>query len=220
MVTKDYIKDIIPPLKKTDTVVRALQWMAAFRIDHLPVVDEKKYVGIITESELLKCTNQNLTLDEISPVYNPVFIYESQYIYDALQFISNHHLSVIPVLNAANNYMGLLTVVDVVEGFAQTKSVKTPGGIIIVHIPVKNFSFAEIANVVESNQGTILSSTVNELPDPTTYEVIIKINKIDLTRILAGFYRHNINVVASYNHADVSGDMQNRYDSFMSYLNV
>lgn len=220
MVTKDYIKDLIPPLKKTDTVVRALQWMTAFRLDHLPVVDGKNYVGMVTESQLLKCPNQNLTLEEVSPLYNPVFIYESQYIYDALQFISNHHLPVIPVLNSANHYKGLLTVVDVVEGFAQSKSVKTPGGIIIVHVPAKNFSFAEIANVVESNHGTILSSTVNELPDPSMYEAIIKINKIDLTRILAGFYRHNLNVVASYNHADVSGDMQNRYDSFMSYLNV
>ncbi len=220
MITKNYIKDFIPPLKYSDSGVRAMQWMQSFHLNHMPVVDDVKYVGMISEDDLRKAKDLSKPLSELNLKPDRVFIFESQYIYDALQFVSNNGYSVVPVLNADEHYIGLLTVVDVIDCFAQTKSVKTPGGIIILEVGANNYSLSEISQIVESNEGSILSASVNQTPDTNRLEVTLKINKLDLSRILASFYRLNYNVVASYNQTDLSNDLQDRYNAFMTYLNV
>jgi len=45
MRAKDLINYTIPPLKLSDRVDRAYQWMSEFHIHELPVVDEKKFIG-------------------------------------------------------------------------------------------------------------------------------------------------------------------------------
>ncbi|HRB40824.1 MAG TPA: CBS domain-containing protein, partial [Bacteroidia bacterium] len=98
--------------------------------------------------------------------------------------------------------------------------VKTPGGIIILNVERKNYSMQEIARITESNGALILSSSVNQLPDSEIFEVTLKVDKLDLSRILAGFYRMDYNVVASYQTTDLPTDIEDRYQAFMTYLNV
>lgn len=220
MTLKDFIKHQIPPLKDTDTIATAKEWLRAFKTGSLPVLSGKKYLGLIDEQGLQNITNTQTLLSTLAFSSQNYFVFYNQYINDALQLMSNYKIEILPVLNSKGEYTGMLTALDIIEAIAQSKSVKTPGGVIEVHMPVKDFSIADIANIVESNEGSILNITVQQLPDITQYSVTIKINKVDLTRILAGFYRHDIHVAAYYNHTDGSGDIQDRYDSFMSYLNV
>jgi len=220
MVTKNYIKDFIPPLKVTDTGVRALQWMKSFHLDHLPVVEGVKYKGILKDADVEKASNLNVTLAEMDLPYNRIFINENQYIFDALEFITKYGLSIVPVLNNEGNYVGLLTLVDVIDCFAQTKSVKTPGGIVILKIKEKDYSLSEISRIVEANDGVILSSSLEQTADPAEFELTLKINKLDLSRILASFFRLNFQVIASYHNSELTNDMEDRYNAFMTYLNV
>ncbi|MBS1764591.1 MAG: CBS domain-containing protein [Bacteroidetes bacterium] len=220
MITKDYIKDFIPPLKVTDTVVRALQWMQSFNLNHLPVVDGVKFVGIITESELIKCADKSLTIAKLNPSYLREFILDSQYIYDALEFVTLKGLDIVPVINKDGQYRGLLTLTDIIDCFAQTSSVKTPGGIIILKVAVKNYSLQDIARIVESNGAMILSTSLNQTDDPLHYELTIKVDKLDLTRVLAGLYRFDYEVIASYQSSELSSELEDRYKAFMTYMNV
>jgi CBS domain-containing protein len=220
MITKDFIKDFIPPLKLSDTVIRALQWMQAFNLNHLPVVDGTRYVGIITENELNKCDDKTKALKDQPLQYQNVFIFESQYIYDALEFVTAKGLSIVPVISKEGNYRGLLTLVDIIDCFAQTSSVKTPGGIIILQIPVNNYSLQDVSRIIESNGAIILSSSLNQPADTTFYELTLKVDKLDLSRILAALYRFNYKVIASYQTTDLPSDLEERYQAFMTYLNV
>lgn len=220
MITKNYIKDFIPPLKITDTGVRAMQWMKSFHLDHLPVVEGVKYKGILRDSDLQKVSDLNATLAELNLPYTRIFINENQYIFDALEFITKYGISIVPVLNNEGNYVGLLTLVDVIDCFAKTKSVKSPGGIIILKIKEKDYSLSEISRIVEANEGLILSSSLEETADPAEFELTLKINKLDLSRILASFFRLNFQVVASYHNSEFTNDMEDRYNAFMTYLNV
>lgn len=220
MTLKDFIKHQIPPLKETDTIATAIAWLRTFKTSSLPVLNGTKYLGLIDEQTILNIPDKQTLLSTITPSNQNYFVFYNQYINDALQLMSNYKIEILPVLNSKGEYTGMLTALDIIEAIAHSKSVKTPGGVIELQVPVKDFSISHLANIVESNEGTILNITVEQLPDITQCSVTIKINKVDLTRILAGFYRHDIKVIATYNHTDGTGDIQDRYDSFMSYLNV
>ncbi len=46
MIAEDLINHMIPPLKATDDAHKAIVWMEEFRCNYLPVVDERKIIGI------------------------------------------------------------------------------------------------------------------------------------------------------------------------------
>ena len=145
---------------------------------------------------------------------------EYQHIFDAIKFASNNDFTVIPVLNDRDQYLGLVTVMDIIHALAESNSVQNPGGIVVLEVARKDFSLGEISRIVESEGAQILSSNAIVTADPEVIEVTLKINRIDLTRILAGFYRHNFEVKASYHQSEFQQDLQSRYDAFMNYLKM
>jgi len=220
MLVKDLIKDTIPPLKPEDSGRRAIRWMEEFRVRQLPVVNKQNFIGLISDVDVLSITDPNLPLSHYTLSFIRPYINENQHVYDALKFATNNKFSLIPVLTDEQHYAGVITMYDLVECFAELKSVKVPGGIIILEFSNKDFSFSEVAQVVESNDARILSSSLNLSDDNTKIELTLKINKLDLSRILAAFYRYNYTIKASFHHSDQQEDLQNRYDSFMNYLNI
>ena len=49
MLAEELIVDNIPPLSKNDTGETALRWMDEFKIMHLSVVENKNFLGTISD---------------------------------------------------------------------------------------------------------------------------------------------------------------------------
>ena len=49
----DLITPDVPPLRPQDDVGRALDWMEEFKVGHLPVVNEGRLVGMVTQSDVV-----------------------------------------------------------------------------------------------------------------------------------------------------------------------
>jgi len=148
------------------------------------------------------------------------FVYESQHIYEVIKLASSMKLSVLPVLNTQEHYVGIIPVISLIHQFATLAATREPGGIIILEMNVHDYSMTQVAQIVEGNDAKILSSYVNSLADSTKIEVTLKLNKADLSAILQTFYRYNYNVKASFHQSEFSDDMKNRFDSFMNYINI
>lgn len=220
MLSKSLIKDVIPPLKISDTGERALLWMAEFRLRYLPVVDGTKFLGIISETDVHGLADRSLHLGHYSLPLDPVFIREDQHVYDVVKFISNYNYPIVPVLDSDQHYAGMITVMDVIESFAELFVVKAPGAIIQLEVNQHDYKLSEIAQLVESNDAIIMSLSANPKPDQSKIEITIKVNKVDLSRILSALYRYNYNVIAFYHQSEFTEDLQSRYDSFMNYLKM
>jgi len=61
---------------------------------------------------------------------------------------------------------------------------------------------------------------VNARIDSTNMEVILKVNKQDINPVMSTFNRYNYTVKASYGEDEDPGDLKDRFDSLMNYLNV
>jgi acetoin utilization protein AcuB len=221
MLLRNLIHDLVPPLKTTDTAQRALLWMETFRQSNLPVISEKgSYMGMVYEQDLAKLEIRDVPLFTLSIPFNRLYVNEYQHIFDAIKFAANNDFTVIPVLNDKEQYLGLLTIMDIINALAEANSVQNPGGIVVLEVDKTRYSLGEITRIVEAEGAQILSASAVVTSDPDKVEVTLKINFIDLTRILAGFYRHNFEVKASYHQSEFQPDLQSRYDAFMNYLKM
>jgi hypothetical protein len=77
-----------------------------------------------------------------------------------------------------------------------------------------------MAQIVEADNAQILSSYVQSFPDSTRLEVTLKINKTDLSGIIASFERYDYQVKAVFNSTMSDNGTEDRFNSFMNYLNV
>jgi CBS domain-containing protein len=220
MLISKIIKDVVPPLKSTDTVRRALTWMEQFRHSQLPVISEVGFIGVVVERDLKLVEKKDGSLSDTAVPINRLFVYENQHIFEAVKLAANNGFTIVPVLNEAEQYVGLLTLMDITEAIAAANSVQNPGGIIVVELDKKDYVLSEISRIVEYEGAQVLSANAVVTDDPERIEVTLKVNRIDLTRILAGFYRHNLDVKASYQQSEIQKDLQSRYDAFMNYLGI
>lgn len=215
------ISDVVPALKTSDTGFQALTWMDIFRISHLPIVNNSEFLGLISDKDIydLNMADEPIGNHKLS-LFSP-FVYENQHIYEVIELVSRLNLSAVPVLDHKNNYLGLITLTELIEKFADLPAVKHPGGILVLELNVHDYSLSQIAQIVESNDAKVLSLYITSSEDSTKMDVIIKINRTDLSSIIQTFERYDYTIKASYlkdNEAD--NLIKNRYELFMRYLNV
>ena len=221
MHAKDLISDIVPSLKTSDTGIQALSWMEIFRISHLPIVNNKEFLGLISDTDIydLNMADEPIGNHKLS-LFSP-FVTDNQHIYEVIELVAQLKLSVIPVLNEKKEYLGLITLHDLLQGFSKITAVDKHGAIIVLEMNVNDFSLTEVAQIIESENIKILSLYVSDSESSTKIDVTIKINTSDASRVLQSFNRYNYTVKGSYmEDNDMDSLYQNRFDEFMRYLNI
>lgn len=220
MLAKDLITDEIPPLKTSDTGLMAINWMDEFKVSHLPIVNKHEYLGLISDTDIL---DLNITEEELGKTKLSLirpFVLENMHVYEVIKMISNLKLTVLPVLNEHQHYVGLIPLTALLHQFSTLAATREPGGIIVLEMGLHDYSLTQIAQIVEGNDAKILSLYVNPLEDSTKIEITLKLNKQELSGVLQTFYRYNYNVKQSFHQSEFLDDMKNRFDSFMNYINI
>lgn len=220
MFAEEIISNTIPPLKINDTVQKALDRMNDFKLKHMPVVNEATLLGLVSEDDLLNVDEHDAGLTASGVNFLPAFTLSNAHTYDVIRLMSQLKLTSVPVLDQQKNYLGLISINEIVDAVAEQYAVNEPGGIIVLEISNRDNSLAHIAQIVEADNAQILSSYVNSFEDSTRLEVTIKVNKTEITSLVASFERYDYLVKEVYNNTQIDDGSQERYDSFMNYLNV
>jgi acetoin utilization protein AcuB len=220
MLAVELISDAIPPVHTSDTIQKVFDRMAEFRVRHLPIVNEEQFLGLLAEDDLIEEPDYNTPIGALAlSLVNP-YVLEEQHIYDVIRLFYEQRLSVVPVLDIKKDYVGLISINTMNEYFAKLTSVSEPGGIIVLEISNKNNSLAHMSQIVESDNAQILSSYTRTFTDSTRMEVTLKVNKQDISNIIATFIRYEYDVKATFNFTDHHDNAKDRFDSFMNYLNL
>jgi acetoin utilization protein AcuB len=220
MRANEIISDVIPPLLHTDSGEKALLWMDEFQVNHLPVLKNGNFVGVLSESELLDQTDLDPSLDFLFQHLPRPFVFADAHLFDILQHFSLFKLTVLPVLDRQEQYLGVVSSQDLLQLLAQSTGVKEIGSVLILEMDSNNYVLSQIAQIVESNQAKILNLFINSDPDSTKIQVSIKINQQNLSAIIRTFERYDYQVLASYQAENQHNELQERYDELMLYLNM
>ena len=220
MLAHELITDEVPPLKLTDTGKKVLDWMEDFRVSHLPVVNKREFLGLVSYTDIVDNNKPKETLDHFRLSMIKAYVREDYHIFDVLKAISTYNVSAVAVLDAENNYMGVITADSIIKKIAQMPFVNEPGGIIILEMLVKDYSLSQIAQIVEGNDAKVLNMHVSAMPDANKMEVTLKVNKDELSGLLQTFQRYNYTVKATFHQNQFNEDVKKRFDEFMHYLKI
>jgi acetoin utilization protein AcuB len=221
MVAKDLISEVIPSLKTSDPGQTALNWMEIFKISHLPIVNNQEFLGLISDTDIYDMNQPNEPIgNHVLTLYKP-FVTTEQHIFEVIGLASRLKLSVVPVLDAKNNYKGVITSNDLIRHIAGISSMDQPGAIIVLEVIDRDYSLSQIAQIVESNNVKILSMYITSSPASTRLEVTLKVNTSDLMSVIRTFERYNYEVKTWVTENDSMDHFYSeRIDLLIKYLNI
>jgi predicted transcriptional regulator len=220
MKVEDLISEYIPPLKYSETGEKALNWMNEFRVSHLPVLHGNEYVGLVSDDDIFDMADPKHQLkDELINLPKP-FVYSDRHVYDVMKLIADLKITTVPILNRENKYIGCTDLLYLMSQITAVGSIKETGGILVLKMATHDYSLTEISRIVEENDAKILSSYVSSKQDSTEIEVTLKINDIELDRIIRTFERYDYTISETYAKGNHSENIKKRYDELMNYLNM
>jgi len=222
MIAEELINHMIPPLKVTDDAHKAIVWMEEFRCNYLPVVKDGILLGFISEEIILESNDIETDLSGFDLVGNDCTVNLDSHFYDIIKTAASHKLQMVCVVDSEGKYVGVITVQDIMASFAQTAAVQMAGGILVLSMDLIDYSLAEICRYVEENNAKVISSIMIEDPmDKGKIKITLKINQLDLSRIVATLERFNYRVIGRYQETHIanSGE-QERLDLLLKYLDI
>ena len=219
MIAKTLVSNEIIPLRTSDSGNEALSIMNEFGVRHLPIVNDKQLLGLISEDDILNFDVEEAVGSYRLSTFRP-YVKESDHLYEVIKVLSQQKLTLMPVINADEEYVGLISQEDLIHYFAKIGSFTESGSIVVLEINRRDYSLVEIARIVESEGAAILSSFVTSNLDSMRIDVTLKINRPDLGNIIATFNRFEYTIKATFSEEQYNDTIKERYDMLMSYLNI
>jgi CBS domain-containing protein len=220
MIAEQLINYMVPPLKPSDDITRAKQWMDEFRVKELPIVKEGILMGYVSE-EILYDTE--IMYPEVGsyPLIGQSFkVAPWKHYYDILKELSDNKMDLVAVIEN-DEFKGVVLKDDILSEFSKTAIVNSIGAIVILQTSLKDYSLSEISRIVEMNGSIVLGANVrpnNE--DHSQIEIVLRINNQEVNQISNGLSKSGYQVISSFNTEDNSFNEEERFGLLMKYLNT
>lgn len=195
--------------------------MDVYRVSHIPVVDESKYLGLVSDKLIYDLNLVETQLSTALDKLNTTHAHKDQHIFELAIVMYKLKISVLPVLDEDHYYLGAITLYDLARRFASLFSLQEVGGVLVIEMNVSDYSVAQISQIVESNDVKILSFFIDRKPGANVLDVIIKLDSEELSGVVQALMRYDYNVKAIYQDRSMLNDLyQDRFDQFMKFMNI
>lgn len=215
----DHILNDFKALNLGEQVGDLLALMEELKCNHLPIVDEGKYLGLISEDDLLDVENPEDRLQSHLKVIKPYQIDPEQHLYEAVKTFGEGDLSILPVVDDKAHYLGYIAPNELMWDLGQQLGFVERGSVVVLRVAIRDYHISQIAQIVESEDALILGLQLRS-DSQDFIRVALKINQIDLSRIVKSFERYSYEIVELYHQSLFDDTAQDRYEGLMKYLNI
>ncbi len=174
--------------------------MREHSIRHLPVVENQKLIGLVTESDLrevfLASLVEDLTIEGVM-ITEPLTVTPDTEIEDAAKLIYYHKIGGLPVVDDYSEVVGILTVADLVEAFIELMGLLKSSSRIDVILGDDPEAFERVSGLIRSNGGEVISVGISgkDLGAERTY--FFRLEKCDVDTIARALQEAGFEVVSS-----------------------
>lgn len=219
MLSKELIQSNFPTLHLTDKVEFALQLMDDYDVQHLPVIDDSNYIGLVSKQDLLD-TDDAYKIETLQHQFIFKFILNDSFFTDALRQMSENELSVIAVTNHQHQYFGCITSNKIIVSLNHFLDTQDKGAIIVLEVDKRHYSFGELSRLIETNNAYITQLNTSFNKDTGYTTVTIKLNTNEVSDILATLQRYDYHIVHYFGEEAYANEIKENYNHLMAYLSI
>jgi len=209
----------VPSLHLHDSVAHALQQMTDQKVTHLPVISEDKYIGLVSEDDLLE-VNENAVLESMVQVFGRPYVRFNDHFLMAAKMMVAANTDAVPVLNETDELEGVILANELARQLSVFTGSDQEGSLIVLEMERKAYAFGEINRLVESNDALI--TQINTSLDPATQLLVVtlRINKNEVSDVVATLQRHDYTVKYYHGEEAYRNELQSNLEHLMNYLSI
>ena len=164
--------------------------------------------------------DENAAVGSLQQGFVNISVKDNEHLLSAIQETVENDLSIMPVVNEDNELLGCITKTDLLKNASAFMSLNEPGGIVVLELEPKQYSFNELSRLVENNDAQI--TQLNTSTDSSTglMMVTIKINKADVADLVSSLQRHEYNVKYYFGEELYENEVRSNYENLMNYLKI
>lgn len=216
----ELIQNDIPPVRINETIEKALNWMDEFKLNHIPVVNEIEYVGLLSDDMVYDYNQLKDPISNINFLGKQQSVLENAHFFQVMSLISSYKLSVVPVCDEQRNYKGSISTKKLINVFSKQSGFNSSGAVITLLVNDFDYQLSQIAQIIESNDAKILSLYSENFESNNQLKLTIKISDGKLGAVLQTFSRYDYTVQDVFSDDEINNQSKQRYDNLMKYLNV
>lgn len=218
MPLQAYIINDIKPLNINEKVSDLKMIFNELTYSHIPIENEGIYIGCITENDA-HCFEGNKTIAECNYALESFFVRSYTNWLDVLEAFAQNSCNIMPILDENNTYLGYYELNDIIGLFNQTPFFSEPGGTIIVEKGLQDYSFSEISQIVEANNGKILGAFVSKIQSDVI-QITLKIGNTSVNDVIQTFRRYSYNIISGHEEDTYVENLKSRSEYLKKYLDI
>ncbi len=186
---------------------------------HIPVGENGTYRGCISENDI-RCFESEKSIKDYQYALSTFFTRPTRPLLDTLKNFTANDANILPVLeDQSNAYLGYFELNDIIALLNEAPFFSEEGNIIIVEKELNNFSFSEVAQIIESNQSKIYGFYISHTSE-TTVQITIKTGLTHINEILQTFRRYEYGIISEHQEDAFLQDLEERSAYLNRYLNI
>lgn len=219
MRLSEFIINDIKPVSSKHKVSELQELFNQLTYSHIPIKDENDvFVGCFFETDV-HCFDNNKNINEHLYALEDFHVKNTTLWLDVLEAFAQNSANIMPVLDEKNNYLGYYELNDIISLFNESPFFYEPGGVLVVEKGINDYSFSEISQIVESNNGQLLGAFVSKI-NSDVVQVTIKIGNSNLNDIIQTFRRYSYNIASGHEEDSFTKNLKERSDYLNKYLNI
>lgn len=219
MKLSELIINDIKPLSNASKVSDLQQLFNQLTFSHIPVKnDTGAYLGCFSEADA-HCFDSGNPVSEYLYALEDFYVRNTTLWLDVLEAFAVNSANIMPVLNEQNEYLGYYELNDVISLFSESPFFSEAGGILVVEKGINDYSFSEISQIVESNDGKLLGAFISKM-NTDLAQITLKIGNTGLNDVIQTFRRYSYNIVSGHEEDGYIESLKERSDYLKKYLNM
>lgn len=218
MNLSEYIINDIKPLDSDSNIKELQSLFNQFTYSHIPIEHDGVYIGCFSETDA-HCFDTNKKISDCKYALGGFYVREKTNWLDVLEAFAQNFCNIMPVLNEKNDYLGYYELNDIIGLFNDTPFFSEPGGILIIEKSLNDFSFSEVSQIVESNDGKLLGCFISKIENDVA-QITVKIGNTGLNDIIQSFRRYSYNIVSGHEEDTYIENLKERSEYLNKYLNI
>ena len=213
-----YINTTIPVFEPEDSLKEVILFFAHSTHSHVAVAEEGKFLGLLGEDDL--DSFQETSQIEAYRYQLETFLVRPEATWlDVLEAFARNDANIMPVVSDQGVLMGYYDLTDVVGIFRDMPFYTEPGIVLVVARSLRDYSFSELAQIVEGSNTRLLGAMITGLRDEVA-EITLKMGNTNVGEVLNALRRYGYTLLSGSADDPFIEELKERSDYLDKYLNV
>ncbi|MFS4456471.1 CBS domain-containing protein [Maribacter sp. 2304DJ31-5] len=218
MNIQNHIITNIPIFEIEDSFEKILEFFKGNTFSHIAIVEKGRFIGAFSENDV-EIADSKTKIEDYRYDLETFFVRKETNWLDVLEAFARNEANLLPILGENEEVLGYYDLTDIVAVFIDTPFFTDPGNILMVATGIKDYSFSEIAQIVESNNSRLIGGFITDVQNDVV-QVTIKISSSNFNEVVQTFRRYNYHILFGNNDDQFLEDLKQRSDYLDKYLNV